>query len=326
MERRRQRLQLQVGPAGAARERVDPLGARRAPPARARARAGRRSGAPSTPTISRANSPVRPVTHGDERRSGLASRSSSRARLVGDARVLGPLDDRREHAVDVEEERRPRGLGGERGERVHARGSSLADSAEIGNTSGSMADEERLDPARRRADRLDRRAAAARRTPRSTRSSRARSRILAFRTFAYIRVGVLLGQLLVDNDVPDVRRHRDVDRGAAPRGTAPAAVVARAARASPRRSRPIRATPTRSRSARTTTRAPGSARSPANSSAEAPPDPSWQNQGRCAAASPCCSCSRCSPSARRAPVSGARSPGATASAYAIRIAIPEASR
>ena len=28
-------------------------------------------------------------------------------------------------------------------------------------------------------------------------------RILAFRTFAYIRVGVLLGQLLVDNDVPE---------------------------------------------------------------------------------------------------------------------------
>ena len=27
-------------------------------------------------------------------------------------------------------------------------------------------------------------------------------RILAFRTFAYIRVGILLGQLLVDNDVP----------------------------------------------------------------------------------------------------------------------------
>jgi hypothetical protein len=27
-------------------------------------------------------------------------------------------------------------------------------------------------------------------------------KILAFRTFAYIRVGVLLGQLLVDNDVP----------------------------------------------------------------------------------------------------------------------------
>ena len=28
-------------------------------------------------------------------------------------------------------------------------------------------------------------------------------RILAFRTFAYIRVGLLLGQLLLDNDVPD---------------------------------------------------------------------------------------------------------------------------
>jgi hypothetical protein len=28
-------------------------------------------------------------------------------------------------------------------------------------------------------------------------------RILAFRTFAYIRVGILLGQLLVDNDLPE---------------------------------------------------------------------------------------------------------------------------
>ena len=28
-------------------------------------------------------------------------------------------------------------------------------------------------------------------------------RILAFRTFAYIRVGLVLGQLLFDNDVPD---------------------------------------------------------------------------------------------------------------------------
>lgn len=28
-------------------------------------------------------------------------------------------------------------------------------------------------------------------------------RILAFRTFAYIRVGLVLGQLLVDNDVPE---------------------------------------------------------------------------------------------------------------------------
>jgi hypothetical protein len=30
-----------------------------------------------------------------------------------------------------------------------------------------------------------------------------RHRILAFRTFAYIRVGILLGQLLFDNDVPE---------------------------------------------------------------------------------------------------------------------------
>jgi hypothetical protein len=28
-------------------------------------------------------------------------------------------------------------------------------------------------------------------------------RILAFRTFAYIRVGILLGQLLVDHDIPE---------------------------------------------------------------------------------------------------------------------------
>jgi len=28
-------------------------------------------------------------------------------------------------------------------------------------------------------------------------------RILAFRTFAYIRIGILLGQLLVDHDVPE---------------------------------------------------------------------------------------------------------------------------
>jgi hypothetical protein len=28
-------------------------------------------------------------------------------------------------------------------------------------------------------------------------------KILAFRTFAYIRIGLLLGQLLVDNDVPE---------------------------------------------------------------------------------------------------------------------------
>ncbi len=50
----------------------------------------------------------------------LESRSSSRLRLGGNTCVLRPLDDRSEHTVHVQEERRPRGLGGKRGERVHA--------------------------------------------------------------------------------------------------------------------------------------------------------------------------------------------------------------
>ena len=60
------------------------------------------------------------------------------------------------------------------------------------------------------------------RTRRSTRSSSGARRILAFRTFAYIRVGILLGRLLVENDVPGIRRLRDLDRGAAARRAAPA--------------------------------------------------------------------------------------------------------
>ena len=43
------------------------------------------------------------------------------ARAVGHARVLRPGDDRREDAVDVEEDGRAFGLGGEQGEWVHAR-------------------------------------------------------------------------------------------------------------------------------------------------------------------------------------------------------------
>ena len=43
-------------------------------------------------------------------------------------------------------------------------------------------------------------------------------RVLAFKTFAYIRVGVLLGQLLVENDVDPAGR-RDLGRAAA-RGSA----------------------------------------------------------------------------------------------------------
>ena len=40
-------------------------------------------------------------------------------------------------------------------------------------------------------------------------------RLLAFRTFAYIRVGLLLGELLVEQRRAAVRRHRDLGRAAA---------------------------------------------------------------------------------------------------------------
>jgi len=41
-------------------------------------------------------------------------------RLRWNACVLGPFDDWSEDTVHVQEERRPRGLGGKRGEPVHA--------------------------------------------------------------------------------------------------------------------------------------------------------------------------------------------------------------
>jgi hypothetical protein len=46
-------------------------------------------------------------------------------RLVGDTRVLGPLDDRRERPVDVEEDRRAAGFVGEHAERVVRHGPTL---------------------------------------------------------------------------------------------------------------------------------------------------------------------------------------------------------
>ena len=58
-----------------------------------------------------------------------------------------------------------------------------------------------LASARRRADRQHRREAPGRR-PRDRAAHRVPRRILAFRTFAYIRVGVKLGELLVEHDVP----------------------------------------------------------------------------------------------------------------------------
>ena len=130
VKRRRQRLQLQVGPAGAARERVDPLGGRRcgrlqlepvltdvAEPVDADDLARERAGA---------------TRHTGDETIGAREPFELRSRLVRDARILGPLDDRREHAVDVEKQSCPRGFAGERSKRVHA--AILADSAEIGNT------------------------------------------------------------------------------------------------------------------------------------------------------------------------------------------------
>ena len=92
--------------------------------------------------------------------------------------------------------------------------------------------------------------------------------ILAFRTFAHIRVGLVLGQLLVESDVPDYD------------GTGPGSMRFSAIRATgrpwsascarwPTRSPRTRATGSRSRSDRTKRRASGSASSPADSSVEA---------------------------------------------------------
>ena len=92
-------------------------------------------------------------------------------------------------------------------------------------------------------------------------------RILAFRTFAYIRTGILLGRLLFDNDVPDWDGSESwVDAllrdPAAPRSS-------RRYGRSRRRSRPILSTPTTGRSRRTTPRATASAPSRGSTSARA---------------------------------------------------------
>src|SRR5207247_11178997 len=55
----------------------------------------------------------------DERIAGREAPQLSR-RLRRNGRVVGPWDDRREHAVDVEQNRRSRGILGQAGERVHA--------------------------------------------------------------------------------------------------------------------------------------------------------------------------------------------------------------
>lgn len=77
----------------------------------------------------------------------------------------------------------------------------MADSAEIGNTSGVVAEEVWIplvdEPIGSIVAQLQRE------NPEIDALVSSPGRILAFRTFAYIRVGVLLGQLLVDNDVPE---------------------------------------------------------------------------------------------------------------------------
>ena len=64
-----------------------------------------------------------------------------RACARGNARVLRPGDDRREHAVDVEEDPCAVGLRGEQGERVHARrvgGMAIAKLVGIGLAAGAF--------------------------------------------------------------------------------------------------------------------------------------------------------------------------------------------
>ena len=118
VERRGQRLHLQVGPAGRPGEPVEALGERGAA-GPARARAGRRSAGRRR---RRSCVQTRPCGRSMHATSPYEPRKPLELALClgGNTCVLRPLDDRSEHAVDVQEERRPRGLGGKRGERVHA--------------------------------------------------------------------------------------------------------------------------------------------------------------------------------------------------------------
>ena len=118
-------------------------------------------------------------------------------------RVLGPLDDRREHPVEVEEEPRLGRLGRELREEIVWSAGHAGLRYFPGGHNPAVADLDELwiplvdEPIGGIVDRIvrDDPALAARvETP---------HRILAFRTFAYIRTGILLGQLLFDHDVPD---------------------------------------------------------------------------------------------------------------------------
>src|SRR5206468_3870516 len=112
---------------------------------------------------------------------------------VGDARGSGVRDDRCQGAVDVEEERRRPGLGGQSRDGLHRR--------MIAYTGGVTGAEEIWFPL------VDEPIGAIvgqlqGEDPEILRLVDSPRKLLAFRTFAYLRVGILLGKLLVENDVP----------------------------------------------------------------------------------------------------------------------------
>ncbi len=64
---------------------------------------------------------ARPPRHTGDQTEATREPAKLPARHLGDDGVLGPLDDGCQHPVDVEEQRRPLGLGREKGERIHLR-------------------------------------------------------------------------------------------------------------------------------------------------------------------------------------------------------------
>ena len=139
MERDAERLHLHRRPRHLGREPVDP------------ARPLVRGGVELEPVLAGIGQRV----HADDRARDVARASGHacdepvasgeagqlRAGACGDARVLGPRDDRREDAVDVEEDRRPGGLGDEQFECVHTRrvgGMATAKLVGIGLVAGAF--------------------------------------------------------------------------------------------------------------------------------------------------------------------------------------------
>jgi hypothetical protein len=146
---------------------------------------------------------ARPAAH--HRDDGVRSHEALElgARLGRRRGILRPVDDRREHTVEVEEESGAGRVGGQLQEEiVWTPGHAGLPYFPAGHNPG-VPDLDELwiplvdEPIGGIVERIvrDDPALAARvETP---------HRILAFRTFAYIRTGILLGQLLFDHDVPD---------------------------------------------------------------------------------------------------------------------------